>query len=142
MTASHHVAPSPAPERPDDVDTGFWLWVAALPLLVTAYLTDVITSPVGVPFFIAFAVFIAIVLVAVVLTFLILMRSGYRWARTVLTAGAITSIVFVAVNLFSVDRPLVGAVVYAVTGIVGGVLIAGGIYLLHRVDSHAYFTRR
>ena len=142
MTASNQVAPSPAPERPDDVVTGFWLWVAALPLLVACYLTDVITSPVGVPFFIAFAVFIAIVLVAVVLTFLILMRSGYRWARTVLTAGAITSIAFVAVNLFSVDRPLVGAVVYAVTGIVGAVLIAGGIYLLHRVDSHAYFTRR
>lgn len=142
MTASNQVAPAPAPERPDDVVTGFWLWVAALPLLVTCYLTDVITSPVGVPFFIGFAVFIAIVVVAVVLTFLILMRSGYRWARTVLTAGAITSIVFVVVNLFSVDRPLVGAVVYAVTGIVGAVLIAGGIYLLHRVDSHAYFTRR
>lgn len=142
MTVSNQVAPSPAPERPDDVVTGFWLWVAALPLLVTCYLTDVITSPIGVPFLIAFAVFIAIVLVAVVLTFLILMRSGYRWARTLLTAGAITSIAFVAVNLFATQRPVIGAVVYAVSGIVGAVLIAGGIYLLHRVDSHAYFTRR
>lgn len=142
MTVSNQVAPSPAPERPDDVVTGFWLWMAALPLLVTCYLTDVITSPIGVPFLVAFAVFIAIVLVAVVLTFLILMRSGYRWARTLLTAGAITSIAFVAVNLFATQRPVIGAVVYAVSGIVGAVLIAGGIYLLHRVDSHAYFTRR
>jgi len=34
-----------------------------------------------------------------------------------------------------------GAVVYAVTGIVGSVLIAGGVYLLHRKDAHAFFTK-
>jgi len=31
--------------------------------------------------------------------------------------------------------------VYAVTGIVGSVLIAGGVYLLHRKDAHAFFTK-
>jgi hypothetical protein len=32
-------------------------------------------------------------------------------------------------------------VVCGVTGIVGSVLIAGGMFLLHRSDAHAYFTR-
>jgi hypothetical protein len=85
-------------------------------------------------------VFVFIV-AAVVLTFLILMRHGYRWARTLLTGGGATTIVFVAVGLFAGDRPEVAAVVYAVTGIVGSVLIAGGVYLLHRKDAHAFFTK-
>jgi hypothetical protein len=32
-------------------------------------------------------------------------------------------------------------VIYAVASIVGAVLIVGGVYLLHRKDAHAYFTR-
>ena len=38
-------------------------------------------------------VFVAL-LAAVVVTFLILMRHGYRWARTSLTAGAIATVVY------------------------------------------------
>jgi hypothetical protein len=30
---------------------------------------------------------------------------------------------------------------FAVTSIVGSVLIGGGIYLMHRTDSHQFFTR-
>jgi len=32
-------------------------------------------------------------------------------------------------------------VTYAVSGILGSVLIAGGVFLLHRKDAHAFFTR-
>ena len=46
-----------------------------------------------------------------------------------------------ALNVFTTERSTVGAVVYAVTGIIGAVLVAGGIYLLHRPDAHGYFTR-
>ena len=44
-------------------------------------------------------------------------------------------------NLFGVDRPAVAAFVFAVTAIIGAVCVAGGVYLLHRQDAHAYFTR-
>ena len=40
-------------------------------------------------------------------------------------------------SLFTVDRPTTAAVIYAVTAIIGSVLIAGGVYLLHRKDAHA-----
>jgi hypothetical protein len=50
-------------------------------------------------------------------------------------------VVSVVTNLFAVDRPTIAAVIYAVTGIVGSVLIAGGVFLLHHKDAHAYFTR-
>ena len=33
------------------------------------------------------------------------------------------------------------AVMCGVAGIIGSVLIAGGIVLLHRSDAHVYFTR-
>jgi uncharacterized membrane protein len=69
------------------------------------------------------------------------MRHGYRWARTVLTGGGIASVVYAATSLFSVDRPPAAALVYAVTAIVGSVLIVGGVFLLHRKDAHAFFTR-
>ncbi len=128
-------------QRPEDVVTGFWLWAAALPLLIVGYLTDAVTSRASVPVVVAFSVFVAVILVAVVVTFLILMRSGYRWARTVLTAGGLASIVNVAFTLFAGERSEAGAVIYAVTGIFGAVLVAGGIYLLHRPEAHAYFTR-
>jgi len=77
----------------------------------------------------------------VVLTFLLLMRSGYRWTRTVLTGGGLGTIFYSVASLITVVRPTVSAVVFAVTGIVGSVLVGGGIYLLHRPDSHKFFTR-
>ncbi|HZN81098.1 MAG TPA: hypothetical protein VFC01_15640, partial [Mycobacterium sp.] len=58
-----------------------------------------------------------------------------------LTGGGVASVVYAATNLFTVARPPVAAVAYAVTAIVGSVLIAGGVFLLHRKDAHAFFTR-
>jgi hypothetical protein len=132
------------PPRPPDVDTAFWLWLAAVPLLVTGYFVDVVMVPAdggGSPFVYLVTAVLLAVLAAVIVTFLFLMRAGYRWARTLLTGGGIASIVSVASGLFGVDRPPVAAVVFAVTGIVGAVLIAGGIFLLHRKDAHAFFVR-
>jgi hypothetical protein len=53
----------------------------------------------------------------------------------------VATIVYVATNLFTVDRATPAAVTYAVSGILGSVLIAGGVFLLHRKDAHAFFTR-
>jgi hypothetical protein len=130
-------------DRPVDVDTGFWLWVAALPLMVVGYTVDLLNSETRawpVPILLLSGLFVLVV-AAVVLTFQILMRHGYRWARTVLTGGGVATIIYVLSNLFSVERPAVPAVTYAVSAIVGSVLIAGGVYLLHRKDAHAFFTR-
>ncbi|CAN5130529.1 hypothetical protein BH11ACT7_BH11ACT7_23010 [soil metagenome] len=134
--------PVPEPSaRPVDVDTGFWLWVCAVPLLSIGYLVDVVIADNRSTLFVIFSVGFLIALVTVVVTFLFLMRAGYRWARTVTTAGALASVVSVGTGLFGVERPAVAAVIFAVTGIVGVVLIGGGIYLLHRKDSQVYFTR-
>ncbi|HKP43437.1 hypothetical protein [Mycobacterium sp.] len=129
--------------RPVDVDTGFWLWLAALPMLVIGYVVDLLATPAQPPPAIVYAISAVFVVVvsAVVVTFLILMRHGYRWARTVLTGGGIASVVYTATSLFTVDRPAPAAIIYAITAIVGSVLIAGGVYLLHRIDAHAFFTR-
>jgi hypothetical protein len=126
-----------------DVDTGFWLWVAAVPLMVIGYVVDLVASPArgGSALVYAISGLFAAVLCAIVVTFLVLMRAGYRWARTVLTGGGLATIVYVATRLFTMDWPPVAAVICAVTGIVGSVLIAGGVVLLHRKDAHAYFTR-
>ena len=136
---------SAAPERPRplDVDTGFWLWLAALPLLMTGYVVDVVVSPRGhaPPIVYAISAVFVLVVAAIVVTFLLLMRQGYRWARTLLTGGGITSVVYASTSLFTVDRPTAAAVIFAVSGIVGSVLVAGGVFLLHRKDAHAYFTR-
>lgn len=134
----------PVPTRPPDVDTGFWLWVAALPLLVIGYLIDNLMVPVaGASVFLkGMAVMIVVVVSAIVVTFLILLRQGYRWARTLLTAGGFGSVAYTVTNLFTVERESpVAAFGYAVTAIIGSVLIAGGIFLLHRKDSNAFFTR-
>jgi hypothetical protein len=131
------------PARPEDVDTGFGLWVAALFTLMIGQAADIALAPPGPAGYVVYA-FVALVLVlvcAVVVTFLLLMRQGYRWARTVLTGGGVASIGYVASSLFTVERDTVPAVTYAVTGIFGAVLIAGGVYLLHRKDANAYFTR-
>lgn len=129
--------------RPVDVGTGFGLWLTALPVLVIGQAADAALAPDrprGVEVYAAAAVFLFVV-VSVVLTFLVLMWLRYRWARTLLTGGGIVTIIFVASGLFNGERSTAGAVVYAVTSIVGSVLIAGGIFLLHREDAQAYFTR-
>jgi hypothetical protein len=128
--------------RPTDVDTGFWLWLTAVPLMVTGYVVDALSAQPRPPaVVIAFSCLFVVVLAAVVVTFLFLMRQGYRWARTLLTGGGVASVVYAGTSLFSVDRPTVLALVYAVSAIVGSVLIAGGVVLLHRKDAHAYFVR-
>jgi hypothetical protein len=131
------------PPRPEDVDTGFWVWLVALPMMVIGYVVDLATMPVKGPAVLVYGVSGVLMLVvsSVVLTFLLLMRQGYRWVRTLLTGGGVATIVYALTNLFGVERPTVAAVVYAVTAIIGSVCIAGGVYLLHRKDAHAFFTR-
>lgn len=134
--------PAPPPGRPDDVDTGFWLWVVALPLMVAGYMVDLFTAegrPTGLVLVIS--IVFVVILAAVVVTFLILMRHGYRWARTFLTGGAIAAVVYSVSNLFTVERQAAAALGYAAPVIIGSVLICGGAYLLHRKDAHNFFTR-
>jgi hypothetical protein len=136
--------PMAAPSRPADVDTGFWLWLAALPLLVIGQLVDLyatantVGAAMGV---LVLSTAFTLAVGAIVLTFLILLRSGYRWTRTLLTGTGLGTIFYTLASLFGVARPPLPAVVFAVTGIVGSVLIGGGIYLLHRTDSHQFFSR-
>jgi hypothetical protein len=142
VTGSVESRPQP-PTRPVDVDTGFWLWLVAVPLMVLGYIADMIGSSNGrgpTPLLVASGLFTA-VLCAIVVTFLILMRAGYRWARTILTGGAIATVVYVATRLFTVTWPPMYAVACGVAGITGSVLIGGGMFLLHRSDAHNYFTR-
>jgi hypothetical protein len=136
-------SPTTEPHRPVDVDTGFWLWVAALPLMVIGYVVDLVVSAANHPPMIVYAIsaIFVIVMSAIVVTFLILMRHGYRWARTLLTGGGIASVVYAGTSLFTVARPPAAAVTYAVTAIVGSVLIVGGVFLLHRKDAHVFFTK-
>ncbi|WP_409428191.1 hypothetical protein [Mycobacterium sp. SMC-11] len=146
MTASPEGPRPPAaaaPDRPADVDTGFWLWLAALPLMTCGYVVNLLTAPEVPASAVTYPIvaLTAIVVVVVVATFLLLMRSGYRWARTVLTGGGIAAVVNAVSALWHADaRPAV-AIVVAVTGIVGSVLIAAGTVLLHRSEAHAYFVR-
>lgn len=140
MTAS---PPTGLPPRPADVDTGFWLWVVALPLMLIGQLVDAYASAEAAgSFFIFTTTAVVVILIGgVVLTFLLLLRSGYRWTRTMLTAGGTASILYTMLSLGGTPRPPVAAVTYAVTGIVGSVLIGGGIFALHRADSTRFFTR-
>ena len=85
-------------------------------------------------------VFVA-VLAAVVATFLFLMRQGYRWARTLLTGGALASVVYSTMNLFTGQRAMPVEIGYSAAAIFGSVLLAGGVYLLHRKDAHEFFNR-
>ncbi|MGY4711985.1 hypothetical protein ACXDF8_20865 [Mycolicibacterium sp. CBM1] len=135
--------PTGAPTRPEDVDTGFWLWLIALPLMVIGYLVDAFftAGKHASPFVIGFSVLVAFMMSALVLTFLFLMRSGYRWTRTLLTGGGVATVIYTAASLFSTGRDPVQAVVFAITGIVGSVLIVGGIFVLHRQDAHGFFTK-
>lgn len=131
-----------SPVRPPDVDTGFWLWVVAVPLMAAGSIIDSVTAeqPMN-GLILAISVVFVVLLSAVVLTFQFLMRQGYRWARTLLTGGAIASVVYSMSSLFSVERSAGAALAYAGCVIIGSVLIAGGAYLLHRKDSHEFFTR-
>lgn len=131
--------PGPA-TRPEDVDTAFWLWVVGLPLMVAGYLSDAVSATRS-SFIVVLTVVFVVVLATVVVTFLMLMRAGYRWARTVLVAGALASIAYTVNALLTVSRDTTGALIYAGTGIVGTVLLAGGVFLLHRNDADAWFTR-
>jgi hypothetical protein len=133
----------PRPERPHDVVTGFWLWLLAVPLMVAGQFADgyVLSRSTNTPAVLVTTAVLTVMIGAVVVTFIVLMRSGYRWTRTVLTAGGVATILYIASSLFGTPRPPVPAVIYAVTGIVGSVLIGGGIYLLHRPDSSKFFDR-
>lgn len=138
--------PQPAaagPTRPADVDTGFWLWLVALPLMTTGYVVNLLTAPEVASSAVSYLIvgLTALVVVVVVATFLMLMRSGYRWARTALTGGAIASVISALSALSHNDsRPAI-AMLLAVTAIVGSVLIAAGTFLLHRTDSQKYFSQ-
>lgn len=130
--------------RPEDVDTGFWLWTAALVLMVVGYLIDVLTGSGGGvqrSMTVVFSVMFVVVLSSIVAAFLVLLRQGYRWARTLLTSGGIVSVLHAISSLLTGERQDSAAVGYAVTAIVGSVLIAGGMYLLHRKDADGFFTR-
>jgi hypothetical protein len=131
----------PQASRPVDLDTGFWLWVAALPLMVSGYVIDMVTEEKrsSVLVLAVNGVFL-VVLTAVVVAFLILMRYGYRWARAILTGGAIAAVAYTVSSLLTVERPPGVAIGHAVTAIFGSVLIVGGFYLLHRSDVNAFFA--
>ena len=137
-----------AQPRTADVDTGFWLWLVALPLLLIGQVVDIFTAGTGTGTAAGSSMYVAIATTAIVLavgavvaTFLWLMRSGYRWTRTLLTGGGLATIFYTLASLFGAVREPMAAVVFAVTGIVGSVLIAGGVYLLHRPESTRFFTR-
>ena len=134
--------PPPAqPSRPADVVTAFWLWLAAVPMMVIGQFADgyVVSRTTESPNVLVTTALLAVIIGAVVVTFIVLMRSGYRWTRTLLTAGGVATILYTAASLLGTQRPPLPAVIYAVTGIIGAVLIGGGIFLLHRPDSNKFF---
>lgn len=136
--------PAPAENvRPEDVDTGAWLWAAALILMVLGYLIDLFTAPIEVAWYIyAASVLFVLVIAAIVAAFTWLLRFGYRWPRTLLTAGGLTAVVYTVTSLFTVERSAAAAAFgYAACTILGSVLILGGVVLLHRKDAHEYLTR-
>lgn len=126
-----------------DVVTGFWLWVIALPLMMTGYVTAAVFAQSPTPAWIVYtstAVF-AVNTAAVVIVLLILLREGYRWARSLLTGGGAAAVVYTGTNVVGYEGPEVATVVFAMTSIVGAVLIGGGIYLVHRKDVGEFFNR-
>lgn len=133
--------------RPVDIDTACWLWLAAVPLMVASYLAagigawQQLAPKVGgtLSMVVAINAFISFMLASLAITGIFLMRLGYRLARTLLTGGAIGSVLFVALRLFDLDGSV--AVVQAMTGITAAVLICGGLFLCHREDATAYLTR-
>lgn len=134
--------PTPA-GRPEDVDTGVWLFAIALVLMVIGYLIDLFTAPLEIAGYVyAASVLFVIVVAAVTAAFTWLLRYGYRWPRTLLTAGGLTAVVYSVTSLFTVHRSAaVAAFGYAACTIIGSVLIIGGVVLLHRKDAHEFLTR-
>jgi hypothetical protein len=128
---------------PEEVATGFWMWIVALPLMLTGYVVATVTTPSPTPTWLVYAstALFAVIVGSIVLTFIILVRHGYRWARSVLTGGGAASVVYVIPHLFQIDGQPISAVVFAATSIVGIVLIIGGAVLLHRKDAHDYLVR-
>ncbi len=109
--------------------------------MVAGYVLDLLTAQEGSSSLVLVinGVFL-VILAAVVVAFLILMRHGYRWARALLTGGAIAAVAFTVSSLFTVVRPAGFAFGYAVSAIFGSVLIAGGVFLLHRRDANDFFA--
>ena len=122
---------------------GIWLWAAAMPLMVIGYLLDLFTAPVQVAGYVyAASILFVVVVAALVAAFTWLLRFGYRWPRTLLTAGGLTAVVYSGTSLFTVDRSVaIAAFGFAACTIVGSVLIVGGVVLLHRKDAHQFLTR-
>nr|WP_158021419.1 hypothetical protein [Mycolicibacterium chubuense] len=116
------------------------MWLVALPLMVAGYVVDLLTTGLS-GLVLAISIVFVVLMATVVVTFLILMRQGYRWARTVLTGGAIAAVVYSVSKLFTVERHTAAAVAYAAPVIIGSVLVCGGAFLLHRKDAHDFFTR-
>lgn len=120
------------------------MWAAALVLMVIGYLIDVLTGSGGGvqrSMTVVFSAMFLVVLSSIVVAFLILMRQGYRWARTLLTSGGLVSALHAISSLLTGERQAAAAVGYALTAIVGSVLIAGGLYLLYRKDADGFFVR-
>ena len=125
------------------METGFWLWLTALPVMTAGYVMAALTSPKvkhTAMLYPSIGLFVGL-MCTVVVTFMVLMRSGYRWARTVLTGGGIAAVVNAVIGILAPDERPAVAVTTAVTGIVGSVLIVGGTFLLHRRDAQQYLNR-
>ena len=117
------------------------MWIVSLPLIVACYVIDMVTAEQRSSLFVlAINGVFLVVLAAIVVAFLILMRYGYRWARSCLIGGAIAAVAYTLSSLFTVERSAGVALGYAVSAIFGSVLILGGVYLLHRRDVNAFFT--
>jgi hypothetical protein len=142
--STHDVPAVPTAQgMPEDVATGFWMWAIALPLMLIGYVVGVALAPGSTPKWLVYSsgALTVVIVGSIVLTFLVLMRHGYRWARSVLTGGGVASVVYVVSHLFGIEGPPVLAVTFAVSTILGAVLIVGGAVLLHRKDAHAYLVR-
>lgn len=144
------------PEVPEDVTTGFWLWAIALPLMLVGFVVASVAAPSPTPDWLvnATTAVLTVTVGATAAAFLMLLRHGYRWARTLLTGGGAASVVYAVTTLFQFATPASGGsgvpggvpsslwtMVLAVTTIVGSVCIGGGIFLLHRKPAHEFFTR-
>lgn len=90
-----------------DVDTGFWLWLDRAAAVDDQQTRGLRRGGAGDRKMVVVATtFLTVGLGVIVLTFLLLMRSGYKWTRTLLTAGGVATIVYTAVTLLGVVRDL------------------------------------
>jgi hypothetical protein len=82
-----------------------------------------------------------------VLTLLVVMLRGHRWARNLLTAGGIVMVVCVMALWGGTPSPtqhgsLATNAIFLASGTPGSLLILGGIYVLHRKDAEVFFRHR